>query len=110
MVASFDKALGSVTFLSIPRDLYVTTPTYRGKINSLFAHEMLIQKKDAPNRVDIAARNTITTIEKITDLDIPYYATVSFDGFVNFVDELDGLMVDVPTKLIDNQFPDKRLK
>jgi anionic cell wall polymer biosynthesis LytR-Cps2A-Psr (LCP) family protein len=43
-------------------------------------------------------------------LSIPYYAIVSFDGFKDFVDEIGGLKIDVPERLIDNQFPDVNLK
>ncbi|USN57635.1 MAG: LCP family protein [Candidatus Peribacteria bacterium] len=41
---------------------------------------------------------------------MPYYALVSFAGFQNFVDELGGVTVDVPERLVDYEFPDVNMK
>ncbi len=39
-------------------------------------------------------------------MDIPYYALVSFDGFKDFINDMGGVMVNVPEKLVDRAFPD----
>ena len=39
------------------------------------------------------------------DVDIPYYAVVNFSGFARIVDTLGGVTIDVPTDIIDMQFP-----
>ncbi len=41
----------------------------------------------------------IKEVEKLTGVDIPYYAMVSFTGFENLVDAIGGVQVDVPTKV-----------
>lgn len=49
-------------------------------------------------------------LEKITGLEIPYYATIDFSGFKKLIDGLGGIEVDVPFALHDYQFPDENLK
>jgi len=84
MLASFDPTLGAVTFLSIPRDTYVIYDGgRRGKINGIYRAKYLETGDE-----DKAAKALAKKVEEITDVKIPYYAMVNFDGFVKFVDAL----------------------
>ncbi|WP_223701290.1 LCP family protein [Sutcliffiella deserti] len=74
----------TIKMLSIPRDSYVEIAghgTY-DKINHAFAF----------GGADMA----INTIENLLDIPIDYYSTINFEAFVQIVDELGGVTVDVP--------------
>jgi polyisoprenyl-teichoic acid--peptidoglycan teichoic acid transferase len=45
-------------------------------------------------------------VTEITGIYLQYYAFVSFDGFVDFVDSLGGVTIDVPEALEDPYYPD----
>lgn len=74
-----------VTFLSIPRDLYVKFG--RGattRINSLYP-SMYIETKQ---NHDLAVKTLMEKVTEITGVPVHYYAMVDFDGFVSFVDTI----------------------
>ncbi|MGI5817484.1 MAG: LCP family protein [Armatimonadota bacterium] len=69
--------------LSIPRDLRVSIPGYgSNKINAAFAF----------GGVDLLRR----TVEQEIGVDIDAWATANFEGFVEIVDQLGGVEIDVP--------------
>ncbi len=102
MLASFDPDLGRVTFLSVPRDLYVSF--WRGatwKINSLYPAMYIEGKQDH----EFAISSLLAKITEITGVPVSYYAMVDFDWFVEFIDEMGGVDVDVKEPLYDDQYP-----
>lgn len=84
MIATFNPEDKSAKLVSIPRDTLVEIyPDGKlGKINS--AH--VFGGKEA----------TIKTVEKFLEIPIDYFASVDFDGFVNIIDILGGVEVNVP--------------
>jgi anionic cell wall polymer biosynthesis LytR-Cps2A-Psr (LCP) family protein len=68
MVASFHPKNGTVTLVSIPRDLWVTTDSYQGKINSLFPHAMLTTGYTDQTLMQALDRSAHETIEKVEDI------------------------------------------
>lgn len=84
LVATISPEDKTVKLLSIPRDTLVeiNEEGRLGKINS--AH------------VFYGKTGTIKTVENFLEIPIDYYATVDFDGFVNIVDILGGVKVNVP--------------
>ena len=106
MVASWNPELGAVSMLSIPRDLYVKNPLGgASRINAVFT-QLYGRTKSLPEAGSGFARE----LEKITGLEIPYYATIDFGGFKGIVDSLGGIEVDVPYALHDLQYPDEHLR
>lgn len=106
IVASWNPERGAVTMLSIPRDLYVKNPLgWASRINAVFT-QLYGRTKSLPE----AGSGFSALMEKITGLEIPYYATVDFWGFKNIIDSLGGIDVEVPYALHDYQFPDEHLK
>lgn len=102
MLASFNPQLGAVTFLSIPRDLYVNYGDGRtGRINGVYRAAYNANEKSQ----EAGARALADKIWEITGIDIPYYAMVDFDGFVEFIDYVGGVEVDVPYALHDTSYP-----
>ncbi|MEH7235752.1 LCP family protein [Bacillus sp. JJ1562] len=84
MVATFNPNEESMKLVSIPRDSLVKIP---GK-----------QNKDKINHSYSTGGKelTIKTVENYLDIPIDYYATINFEGFVNTIDILGGVTVDVP--------------
>ncbi len=85
MLASFDPDKGTVTFLSIPRDLYVAFG--RGassRINSLYRSMYLEGEEDH----ELGISSLLDKVTEITGVPVQYYAMVDFDGFVEFIDEM----------------------
>lgn len=101
MLASFNKKNEAVTFLSIPRDLYVKYNERNGaKINFVFAQEYL-KTRDYGK----AAFATKSKVEEITWININYYVVVDFSGFEKVIDSLWWITVDVPKDIYDPEYP-----
>jgi len=86
-----DPRRGRLAFLSIPRDLRVNIPGQgAGKINSAF-------QVGGPA---LALRS----VRAFTGLPIHHVAVVDFGSFVELVDAIGGITVDVPAPIISNRF------
>jgi len=102
MIASYNPSIGTVTFLSVPRDLYVVYHKWwRWKLNGAYWAKYI----DSDNDHEQAAEFLMETISKISGIHLQYYAFVSFDWFTRFIDSLDGITVDVPEDLVDPLYP-----
>lgn len=84
LLATFNKELGTIKLLNIPRDSLVEIPgrTNRDKINHAHAFGGL----------DLA----VDTVEHLFDIPIDYYVKLNFVAFVEIIDALGGIEVDVP--------------
>lgn len=83
MVITFNPKTLTATMLSIPRDSYVPIACNHNaynKINSSAAY---------------GTSCVITTIEQLIDIKIDYYAKINFRGFIDLVEALDGIDVEV---------------
>lgn len=95
MVARIDPETNSVSLVSIPRDLWV--PQLSAKINTAYAYG---QQRD--QRGMLLAQ---TVVEKVTGLQIQYVFIIDFDGFVQMVDYLGGIDVEVARSFTDQEYP-----
>src|SRR5699024_8211476 len=95
MVATLNKDDNSVKLLSIPRDSYVYVPDvgYETKINH--AHSFGGPKA------------TIDTVENLLGIPVDYYARINFSAFMDVVDAVDGITVDVPYEFTEQDSSDK---
>ncbi|MDY0394039.1 LCP family protein [Virgibacillus halophilus] len=95
MVATLNKDDKSVKLLSIPRDSYVYIPEvgYETKINH--AH-----KFGGP-------KAAMETTENLLHIPIDYYVTINFEAFLEVVDAIDGVEVDVPYEMKEQDSKDK---
>ncbi|URM33434.1 LCP family protein [Cytobacillus firmus] len=84
MLATFNKDTKSVKLLSIPRDSYVYIPKlgYQDKITHAHANG--------------GPATTIETVEELLDIPVDFYVKVNFNAFIDIVEALDGIKVDVP--------------
>ncbi len=89
------------SMLSIPRDTRVLIPGFDySKINNAYSLGEQYMS-DAGGGPVLVKR----TVERFLDLPIHYWAEVDFQGFERVVDMVDGVTVDVPVPLVDNEYP-----
>lgn len=98
MLANYDVANGKVTIMQIPRDTIVNG---KDKINSRF----LAAYNDAVSRGDkdperSALDDFTDTVEKNFCVKINFSALIDLDAFVNIVDLIGGVEVDVPFDMV----------
>lgn len=100
IVASFNVETNEVTLISIPRDFMVQ---YSGrgfnKVNAAYAFA-------EQNEEGTGGEGALEQAEKITGLDIPYYASIDFKGFVKAVDHVGGVDLVIDKTFTDSTYPD----
>lgn len=96
ILATLNKDGKSVKLHSIPRDSYVYIPErgYEDKINHAHyfgGHE-----------------STIETVENLLDIPVDYWVKLNFQAFVDVIDALGGVEVEVPYEFKESDSNDKR--
>lgn len=84
MVATFNKQNHSIKLLSIPRDSYVHIP------------EKNIYTKITHAHAYGGVKLTIETVQELLGIPINYYVKMNFNAFIDVVNALGGVTVDVP--------------
>jgi LCP family protein required for cell wall assembly len=94
MLLTLDPLSNTAGMLSIPRDLWVSIPGFdNGRINTAyFLGEAYKMPGGGPGLA-------VKTVESVLGVKINYYAQVDFGAFVRFIDELGGVIIDVPQKI-----------
>lgn len=95
MVATLNKDDKSVKLVSIPRDslVYIPEVGYETKINHAHAYGQ--------------EQAVIDTVEELLEIPIDYWVRVNFDSFIDVVDALDGVTVDVPYEFTEQDSKDR---
>src|SRR5207244_3379491 len=93
MLVRADPATDSLSLLSFPRDLIVPVkcpghPDSRDRINAAFS--------------ECGSQGSVDTVRALTGLPINYFVTVNFHGFLQLVDRLGGVWVDVDHRYFNN--------
>jgi polyisoprenyl-teichoic acid--peptidoglycan teichoic acid transferase len=88
MLATFNQKQKSVKLLSIPRDtlVYIPNKGREDKINHAYGKGGI--------------SSTMETVEELLDIPVDYYVKMNFEAFIDVVEALDGIDVNV-TKAID---------
>ncbi len=103
IVASINTTTFEVTLTSIPRDFQILLPKYGfNKVNAAYAYA----EKDKTGSGGEAA---IAEVEKLTGLEIPYFTSIDFKGFVKAVDHLGGLDIEIERTFTDSEYPNYNL-
>lgn len=94
-VVSYDPKAQRLAMLSVPRDTWTLIPGHGyDKINHAYAyggHELAID-----------------TVERMLGIDINHWVTLSFEGFMQVIDAVGGVEIDVPKRLYyDDPFDDR---
>lgn len=102
MVASWNKKLGAVTMISVPRDFYVINKDTRvyWRINEVFSRWVWRN-----HEFDTWSKIMIWQLEKIIWVKIPYYSLIDFEWFKNVIDTLGWIEIDVPKTIHDTTYP-----
>jgi len=103
LIVTVDPDGGVAGLLSIPRDLQVAIPGYgEDRINTA---NVFGDRQEDPDAGPALLR---TTIEGNFGIPIDGYLMIDFDAFVQIIDALGGIDVDVPKTLHDTRYPDPR--
>ncbi len=111
MVAGIDPTrTQSVALLSLPRDLWFlkTEKMGDGRINSLYRDYKAYlrgQGDDEETASRAAMQELAAEIGRALGMEIHHTVKVDFIGFVQAVDALGGIEIDVPETLVDTQYP-----
>ncbi|MEN2767367.1 LCP family protein [Ornithinibacillus xuwenensis] len=94
MVATLNQKDKSVKLVSIPRDTltYIPEVGYEDKINHAHAYG--------------GPEATIDTVENLLEIPIDYYVKVNFEAFIDVVDAVNGITVDVPYEFYEQDSKD----
>jgi LCP family protein required for cell wall assembly len=93
MLLRADPTIGTLSMLSFPRDLLVNihcpgrTP-FQAPINGAFA--------------ECGLQGTVETVKQMTGLPIHYLITIDYRGFIQTVDKLGGVWMDIDRRYFNN--------
>jgi len=114
IVASIDPTDSkSVVLLSLPRDVFFlkTAKMGKGKINSFYRdYKNYLQYRQGMEPEDAAVealRELGTEVGQNLGMEIHHTVKVNFTAFVEAVDALDGIDIDVPEDITDSEYPDE---
>lgn len=96
--ASVDQGKNKVTFVSIPRDLWISD--LNGRINTAYSSAEAKRKG-----AGILLANAV--VAKVVNHPIDYTVRVDFDGFVQIIDILGGVDIDIQSAFDDYKYPIK---
>jgi len=99
MVVGIHPATINVSLLSIPRDLFIEVPGYGWqRINTVNVLAEVEEPGTGPALLQ-------TSIEQSFGFDVDRYVRLDFQAFVEVVDAVGGLNINVPNAIVDTQFP-----
>lgn len=116
IVTNVNKDRGKVTFISVPRDLWVEIPVRSDlrqyhKINAAYAigfdDTRFPLKEPQYKGEEGAALLAKEVVGEAVGMPIKYFVAISFDGFKEAIDILEGIEVDVPVTFDDYFYPIK---
>ncbi|SFM27056.1 transcriptional attenuator, LytR family [Gracilibacillus orientalis] len=95
ILATLNKNDNSVKMLSIPRDSYVYVPEvgYEDKITHAHAFG--------------GVQATIETVESFLDIPVDYFVKLNFNAFVDVIDAIGGVEMDVPFEFTESNSDDQ---
>ena len=91
ILLTLDPLAKTAGIMSIPRDMWVAIPGFKhGKINTAY------YLGDAYKLPGGGPGLAVKTVEQFIGVPINYYAQIDFGAFVDFIDEIGGVKVNVP--------------
>jgi LCP family protein required for cell wall assembly len=101
-VASIDKHAGRVQLLAIPRDTWADIPYgnvpgdwAQNKINAAYSYGQFYKYPGGGSAAAVAA------VEKNFNIDIQHFVVIDWVGFVELIDAIGGIDIDVPAEISD---------
>ncbi len=91
---TIDPVTNTAGMLSIPRDMWVNIPGYGYyKINQAYYFGELYKLPGGGPAL------AVETVKQFLGVDINYYAEIDFSAFVKFIDEIDGVKINIPDEI-----------
>jgi LCP family protein required for cell wall assembly len=104
IVGSYNHETKDITMFSIPRDFWarpLSDGKYFTKINAAYSiNEGRREGSGLPALESI--------VEEILGLEIQYHAMINFDGFIELIDSVGGVYVNVENNFTDYDYPEGR--
>ena len=96
MLLTYDPSTQYAGMLSIPRDLWVAIPDHGyGRINTAYSMGEGEHLPGVNGKPGGGAGLAMRTVELFLGIDIQYYAVIDFYGFIDFIDTIDKLAINV---------------
>lgn len=96
MLLTYDPATQYAGMLSIPRDLWVAIPDHGyGRINTAYSMGEGEHLPGVNGKPGGGPGLAMRTVELFLGIEIQYYAVVDFYGFIEFIDAIDKLAINV---------------
>ncbi len=92
MLISFNTTTNKINIIQMPRDTYIRTKVYSGKLNGLYAQYYLTNGRNTTE----ALRSMANTLEQSLCIKIHNVGHVNLNGVVAIVDAIGGVDVNVP--------------
>ena len=100
IIARIDPQQHRIALLSLPRDLWVAIPGY-GETRINAAHVWGQIYNDPSGGIGLAQK----TVSNLLGIPIDYTIYIDFQGFIQAIDSLGGVTVDVEKEIYDPSFP-----
>ena len=99
ILVSIKPSTGEIGLISLPRDMVVKFKDNQWyKINQIYSMGRITSPEEG-------IASITETIEDNFKINVHYYGLITFDGFKKFIDEIGGIMVNVPQSFTDYTFP-----
>jgi LCP family protein required for cell wall assembly len=114
IVASIDPIAKEAALLSVPRDLWVKSPSgYQSKVNEVYAdakyavlNNYSFKQRTSQEAIDKSEKAGLDAVKKtISDsmgVPIHYHVMIDFTGFRKAIDTVGGIQIDVKEALVDS--------
>lgn len=102
ILASIDLNTKITSLLSIPRDLFVKNNTMWMRINEVYMRGLDLEWLEKAEAMEWLKKK----ISEITGQNIDYYVNIDFNWFIELIDVLGWVEVEVPENFVDNEYPD----
>ncbi|MCL1792686.1 MAG: LCP family protein [Oscillospiraceae bacterium] len=103
MLAMFNVKENTISILNIPRDTYVSTKNFSGRINAVYASGRSNAIKNGVPRGEEASKEGIkylcAMIKYTFGVEVQKYALMDLAGFKVLVEKIEGVYCDVPFRM-----------
>ena len=102
MLVTVDPIERTASLLSLPRDLWVEIPGFEvDRINQAYYKGQVFEYPGGGEAL------AVETVETALGIPIDYYLSVNFQAFIQVVDLIGGIEVEVPETIDDPDYPDR---
>ena len=105
MMISYDTTTSKVSFLSIPRDIGIRLKFPSGQRKTIDKINAAVNVGASQNYPGGGAQLLRDTLKDMTGIDINYTVVVNFDAFVQIIDSIGGVDVNVENSFCDAGYP-----